>query len=62
MHTVVKGPSALATRRCQRVSVAVSGDFCHETVRKCTKFLKHTCFTFELFAMNATLARGVAPP
>ena len=21
----------------QRVSVAVSGDFCHETARKCTK-------------------------
>ena len=26
------------------------------------KVLKHTCFAFELFAMNATLARRVTPP
>ena len=43
------------------VSVAVSGDFCHETARKCT-FLKYTCLAFQLFAMNATPARRVTPP
>ena len=26
------------------------------------KVLKHTCFAFELFAMNATTARRVTPP
>ena len=41
------------------VSVAISGDFCHETAGKCTKF---TCLAFELFAMNATPARRVTPP
>ena len=41
------------------VSVAISGDFCHKTAGKCTKF---TCLAFELFAMNATPARRVTPP
>ena len=41
--------------------VAVSGDFCHETARKCKKF-SNTSFAFELFAMNATPARRVTTP
>ena len=41
------------------VSVAISGDFCHNTAGKCTKF---TCLAFELFAMNATPARRVTSP
>ena len=44
------------------VFVAVSGDFCHETARKCRKVLKHKCFALEPFFMKSTPARRVTPP
>ena len=44
------------------LSIAASGDFCHETAKEMYKVSKHTCFAFELFAMNATPAKRVTPP
>ena len=43
------------------LSIAASGDFCHETAKEMYKVSKHTCFAFELFAMNATPAKRVTP-
>ena len=44
------------------VSVAVSGDFCHETARKCTNSWNVHVSLLSFFAMNATPARQVTPP